>query len=200
MHRKLNPKLNPYYWTDGEAPPGTKPGEVIKNPHTGEVITDELYYLALLHGLAQFKYPDKRVQLASFIDAHRVIRQAPVYPVLNDEQVEILRKLKTADVIADVFWLARLYGCSRWAAVRRLAKWHVPVYMGMRGMEFFVSDLARAISARKIDLLANGEAELRYLVKEDRRLHRAHQRRKGSPPPSFARDEEDPPSGGPEDG
>ena len=130
----------------------------------------------MLEGCADWKHPSGvRIALSTFIEAHRAVKQKPIYTGLSQEQLDLCGKLRDTDygILATLVWYKRAFGCSRESAAKQIARMGIPTYLGPYGnILFFVGDLAKALSARKIDLLAYGAAEIRSIAYRYRRRNR----------------------------
>lgn len=194
-HPKLKLELNRLRWDDaGPAPAGFRPDETVLNPVNLEMVRDPLMYHALYLGFADFRGEKHEIDLSRFVSTLRATKQRPLYSRLTERQIETFEKLRDPDygVMGRLTWFAKVFGCSRDTAGRKLMEWKVPLYLTDWGMMFFIGDLAKAIESRRIDLAAYGQAELRYLYREELRRARAEDRRTRARPPKIAREEAPP--------
>jgi hypothetical protein len=155
-----------FWWDDREQPPGTFPYERILNPVTGQPVIDPLEILALIDGCA-YVHPRTghiHIDFYKLLDSRRAFRQIPKYVGLTPQEIETFQKLRE-DVMVDHFFLAEVLNITRPRALRVLADARIPVYLLGQQRMFFCGDLARWLEARRIDLLANGELEVRAYAK-----------------------------------
>jgi hypothetical protein len=158
-------------------------GQGVIDPVSGEEVTDATLAQAIREGkhyITKRYSPRTVVDWQKFMYPRRTYRQVPKYTGISDDEVQIFQKFKH-EAMVPVAMIGAVWGKHGLKAVMEfIVSKQIPVYRwpnskkGRSGYYVFCGDIVRAIKSCEIDLRADGDAWIKYMMMQDRRkrLHR----------------------------
>jgi len=160
-------------------------GTGVIDPLTGNEVTDQTLAIAIKEGTHYItKYrPRTVVQWSRFMKPRRTYRQIPKYTGISDEEAQVFQKIKH-EAMVPITMIGAVWGKYGLKAVMEfiVAK-QLPVYRwpnlkaGRTGYYVWCGDIVRAIKSCEIDLHADGDAWIKYMMRSYRNERIKRQRK-----------------------